>query len=132
MINKDDDAFSVLAFDYKQFHIDIGPCQILPPKPKTYLVNSVVDGSESLPLVVVLSFTEDNTEGFKNVDDIINSSSLNSQLLCNIVKGDNTVAYATEHDQELLGKLTQTLLLSAVAVENLALGISHRGSASLR
>ena len=74
-------------------------------------VDYLVDAS---PLVLVLGAALDYTEALKDIDDVINASALDSELLGALVKVEETALRCTIEEEEAATELAETLLLTIV------------------
>jgi hypothetical protein len=74
-------------------------------------VDNPVDSS---PLVAILGLSSDHAERFKDVNDIINPSSLHAELSCALIKEEQIFLFFAVDAKETSAKLTQRLLLSIV------------------
>lgn len=93
-----------------------------------YLLDGLADRLETTPLVVILSFTIDNTKTFEDIDDVIDSSSLNifwqvnkkfffknyTELFGHSVKGNDAVIDSSEHGKESFTEFAEAFFLSVV------------------
>jgi hypothetical protein len=70
---------------------------------------------ETFPLVDVLGFAGDGREALQDVDDVVEATALDPQLLCARVQTYQAVGFGSIHAEELAAQLAETLLLSTVA-----------------
>lgn len=68
----------------------------------------------SFPLIQILSLSGKNIEALKNVDDVVNASSLNIKLFSALVKRNHSLVIMAIKIEESLAKVSKTLILSAV------------------
>jgi hypothetical protein len=74
-------------------------------------MNNSIDTS---PKVRIFSLSSDHTEGFQNVDYVVNSSSLNPKLFGALIKKQKVFLLFAINAQEPAAKLTQTFFLAIV------------------
>ena len=77
-------------------------------------LNSLDSCSKSSPLIVILANFDNNFQTFKNIDDVIHSSSFDSKSNCHFVKFDKIIRISLKHVNEFAAKLFKTLFLSIV------------------
>ena len=69
------------------------------------LLNRVDDPVNALPVVFVLRSATDHTKAFKNVDDVINTSALDTQLSCALIEVKHSFAFDAVVVQEAAAEL---------------------------
>lgn len=60
-----------------------------------------IDLVEAVPSVIVFPLASDQVEAFQDIDDVVNSASLNSEKLCDFVEGNVRFTGIEEHLQKL-------------------------------
>lgn len=81
-------------------------------------LHAPVDGpyslAESSPFIIIFSFFTDNIQTLENVDNVVDSSSLNTELLGDFVKLNDVVALALKMFDKFFWEFFQTFGLSVV------------------
>ena len=66
------------------------------------------------PLIAIFGLSPDDAETFKNVDDIVDSSSFYAELPCTLIKKQKVLLLLAVNAQESPAKLTERFLLTIV------------------
>jgi hypothetical protein len=82
-------------------------------------LHTLVDGPDSLrqtsPFVIIFSFFANNVQTFQNVDHIVDSSSFNTQSVCDFVQLNHIVSLALKMLDKFFGEFFQWFGLAIVA-----------------
>lgn len=82
-------------------------------------VNGPDSFAESSPFIIIFSFFTDNIQTLENVDNVVDSSSLNTELLGDFVKLNDVVAFALKMLDKFFWEFFQTFSLSVVSEDSI-------------
>jgi hypothetical protein len=78
-------------------------------------------------MVLILGASTDDTKALKNVDDVVDASSLHAKLFRALIKVEHPIAFDTVVVQETSAKLPEAFLLPIVDCAEVALRLLSEG-----